>query len=171
MVRTAAVTLKISALAACFFEEVDVLDFDALVERFGHVVDGERGDRGGGERLHLDTSLRGSGGGGDDAHAAGFHGDLDIGMREGQGMAERNQLGGLLGGHDAGDAGDFERIAFGIGGKGVENGAAHADEGVGASRAGGDGLAADIDHAGLSGGIVVREFAHFRRTGIRSPAA
>ena len=41
----------------------------AAVDRLGHVVDGEAGDRDGGERLHLDAGLAGDLGGGADAEA------------------------------------------------------------------------------------------------------
>ena len=76
--------------------------------------------------------------------------DLDIGVREGQGMAERDQVGRPLGRQHAGDARDAQRIAFGIIGQGVEHVAAHADEGVGARRAAGFRLAADVDHSRLA---------------------
>ena len=41
----------VSALATGFLEQVQVLDFNRFVERFGHVVDGQRGDGRGRERL------------------------------------------------------------------------------------------------------------------------
>ena len=66
------ITLEISALAAGLFEQVDVLDLDSLVERLGHVVDRERGDRCRGQRLHFDAGLRGGGGRGDHPDAVGL---------------------------------------------------------------------------------------------------
>src|SRR5262249_20677553 len=52
MVRTAALGMgslfaaEIAALSPGLFEQIQILNFDGLVERFGHVVHGESGDRG-----------------------------------------------------------------------------------------------------------------------------
>src|ERR1019366_2824547 len=137
MVRTAALVMiplaaEVSAFAAGLFEQVKILDLDGFVERFEHVVNRECGHRGGGERLHFDAGLRGGGGGGDDAHAFLFDGSLDIRVGEHQRMAERNQLGSALGGGDAGDARDLERVPLGIAGQLLERGGRDAHKGVGA---------------------------------------
>ena len=50
---------KMAAAAAAFFHEPDALDAHAAVDRFHHVIDGEAGDRNGGERFHLDAGLAG----------------------------------------------------------------------------------------------------------------
>src|SRR5258708_37378553 len=42
-----------SRLAARLMQELDLGNHHAAIDRLAHVVDGERGDRGGGERLHL----------------------------------------------------------------------------------------------------------------------
>ena len=81
---------------------------------------------------------------------SGFDRDFDIGMREGQGMAQRNQVGCLLGCHDSGDARHSERIALGIIRQRIEHFAAHAHERMRASRAAGGVLFADIHHARLA---------------------
>src|SRR5690242_21846780 len=66
MVRTAASIIAslpvgsaavIAALSAGFFQQVHVLNFDGLVQRLGHVVDGERGGGGRGQCLHFDAGL------------------------------------------------------------------------------------------------------------------
>src|SRR5207253_3045464 len=45
----------VAAFSAAFTEELDVTDGDAFVESFGHVVDGEGGDGGGGHGFHFDA--------------------------------------------------------------------------------------------------------------------
>ena len=121
MVRTAALimaflcTAEVSALAAGLFEQVEILDLDGFVERLGHVVNGQRGHGGGGERLHLDAGLARWWRRCDRcARRSASTRHLHVGVREHQRMAQRDQLGGALGGGDAGDARDFERIALGI---------------------------------------------------------
>ncbi len=157
-------------LAAGLFEKIEILDFDAFIEGFGHVVDGEGGDAGGREGFHFDAGLAGGDGKGRDADAGGFDDEFNVDVREGEGVAHRNELAGFLGGEDAGNAGDFEGIALGVGLEFVDYLTAHFDEGVGAGGALGDGFGGDIDHAGLAGGIVVGEFAHVRgSTWISSP--
>ena len=76
-----------------------------------------------------------------------------------------------LGRHNSGDARDGERIAFGIVGQRVEHLAAHAHESMGAGRPARGAFFTDIHHARLAGRIEMGEFAHFRSTGIKSPAA
>jgi hypothetical protein len=79
-------------------------------------------------------------------------------------MAERNEMGALLGGHDAGDHGGLEDgsllcqkvIAMQTG----EQIGAEDDPAGGAGAAVRDGLAADIDHAGPAAFVEMGEFAH-----------
>ena len=75
-------------------------------------IDGERGDRDGGQRLHLDTGAVGG---------ADRRGDLDrlVGDREVDGdagdrerVAQRDQRRGLLGAHDPGEPGHGQRVAL-----------------------------------------------------------
>jgi hypothetical protein len=67
MVKTAALVMiplaaEVPALPAGLFEQVEILDFDGFVERFEHVVNRERGHRGGRERFHFHAGLPGGGG-------------------------------------------------------------------------------------------------------------
>lgn len=71
-------------------------------------------------------------------------------------MAERDEVGGSFGGLDACDAGDDQRVAFGIGAERRQDVRTHAHEGVGARGAFGGTFGADIDHAGLAGIIEMR---------------
>src|SRR5580704_10940049 len=48
---------KMAAAAAAFFHEPDALDAHAALDSFHHVIDGEAGDRYGGECFHLDAGL------------------------------------------------------------------------------------------------------------------
>ena len=43
--------------AAALLDQPDALDAHAALDRLHHVVDGQAGDRDGGERLHLDAGL------------------------------------------------------------------------------------------------------------------
>ena len=49
---------EVAAAAAALFHEADLADDHRLVDRLDHVVDGQRGDRHGVERFHLDAGLR-----------------------------------------------------------------------------------------------------------------
>ena len=99
------------------------------VDGLAHVVDGERGDRRRGQRFHLDAGLALDLDGGHDVDGGGFGdraGNRRSTLRQGQRMAERDQLMGALGRHDAGDAGDRQHVAL----AGLA-----AEDGVEASRA------------------------------------
>src|SRR5262245_63334080 len=103
-----------SRLAAALLEEADALDAHAALERLHHVVDGQAGDRDRGQRLHLDPSWSAD----LDARthpearrlALGL--DVDGNVRDGEGMAEGDQLMRSLCRHDAGDAGRAEHVAL-----------------------------------------------------------
>ena len=132
-------------------------DDDRLVERLGHVIDSQRCHAGCSERFHFYT--RGACGGycGENFDAAGddFCGDFDVG--NGDWMGHGDEVGGALGGLDAGETGDFQRVALGVGGQGGEDGWGELDEGGGGGLAAGGGLGGDVDHAGLAVGVVVGE--------------
>src|SRR6476661_6375117 len=49
----------VAGLAAALFHQMDVLDAHAALDRLDHVVDGEAGDRGRHQGLHLDAGLAG----------------------------------------------------------------------------------------------------------------
>jgi len=85
---------------------------------------------------------------------------VHINVSEREWMTKRYPLGGAFSGGDAGDAGNFERIAFGIlefvdGGQDARR---HFDEGMGGGGAMGDGLCGNVHHAGFAAFVVVREF-------------
>ena len=108
-------------LASRLAEEADVGDGHGLVDGLAHVVDGEGGDADGGQGLHLDAGLGVDGGGGVDADLAvvgrggGEGGDVEVdGDRVGgEAVAERDEVGGAFGGHDAGDTGDGQDLPLG----------------------------------------------------------
>ena len=77
-------------------------------------------------------------------------------------MAEGDEVAGLFGGHDGGDAGDAQHVAFfgsavlydrqGLG--------LHGNAAFGDCHAVGGGFAAYVDHMGLALGVEVGEFGH-----------
>src|SRR5579863_9929444 len=78
-------------------------------------------------------------------------------MREGEGVAHWNQVGGALGSLDAGESRDFERVALGILGQCGDYGCGKFDKGGCGGGAPGGLLGADVDHAGLAGWVEVGE--------------
>ncbi len=137
--------------AAVLFEQAHGRDLDAAVDGLAHVVDRERGDRGGDERLHLDPGAP------DQAHLGrqvqagqrlvGL--DLDARERQRERVAERDELVGALGGHDAGEAGRGHDVALRDGSVADdgERRRRHDHARLGARDALGLGLAGDVDHA------------------------
>jgi len=141
------------------FHHPDLAHDHAAVHGLAHVVHGEQADLHGGQRFHFHAGL-----------AEGFHLRLavhagvgcvglkiDGHARQGQRVAQGDQVAGALGGHDGGDAGDAQHVAFFC--------RATHDAGprvrLQADRAGSDGdavglrLGADVDHVGLAGGVEV----------------
>ena len=94
-----------------------VRDPHLFVHRFAHVVNGQRGDAGGGERLHFDAGLRRDFGRCLDDDAIPAFGDFKghFAMRDGKRMTERNQLATLLGRLNSRHARCGEHVAFGDG--------------------------------------------------------
>ena len=100
------------------FHHAHVVDGHAAVHGLAHVVDGEQGHLHGGEGFHLHA------GGADGFHrcstkyadsaqlvcAGSFESNSNAGQR--QRVAQRNEVAGFLGRHDAGDTGDAQHIAF-----------------------------------------------------------
>lgn len=107
-------SLIVARFATGFGLELQIADDDGFIQGLGHVVDGEGGDRGGGERFHLDAGLSSGGGGGDDADATVCDVGLHVDMRKRKWVAHGNELGGALGGLDSSEARDFEGIALWI---------------------------------------------------------
>ena len=157
-----------AALAAGLFHQMDLAQLHPLVHGLAHIVDGQQGRGNAGQSLHLHA---GDTGGLDGAE--GFHGlplrqepEIHAHLGQGQRMTEGDQLAGALGGHDAGDAGDAQHIAFLDGaalhsGKGLR---VHGDDAVGHSLPEGDGLFAHVHHHGVAGGIEMGQigFSHDR---------
>src|SRR6266404_1025007 len=137
---------EVARLSSALLDQTDITDDHRLVHRLDHVVDGQGRHGNGGERLHLNARL-----------AAGANARLDgvsrfrgrqlyPDMCELQGMAEWNERGGALGGHDPGKASGLKRVAF------CDRAAANQPERLGAHRDGParhrlarrDGLVADV---------------------------
>ena len=106
---------QVSRLAARFAQQAQIGDDHSAVDGLAHVVDGQRGDAGGGQRLHLDAGAA--------AQSAG-RGDLDRGALGHASSSTSTEVrasgwhsgissGGALCRHDAGEPGDREHIALG----------------------------------------------------------
>ena len=137
------------------FHHAHVVDGHAAVHGLAHVVDGEQGHLHGGEGFHLYA------GGADGFHSCGtkyarsarlacagsFKFNSNTGQR--QRVAQRDEIAGFLGGHDAGDACDAQHVAF-FGGAGF-------DEGQGGGQhfdaAAGDGDAVRGNHSAMGLGL------------------
>ena len=137
------------------FHHAHIVDGHAPVPGLAHVVDGEQGHLHGGEGFHLYA------GGADGFHrcstkyarsarlscASSSKFDSNAGQR--QRVAQRDEVAGFLGGHDAGDAGNAQHIAF--------FGVAGFDEGQGGGQhfdaAAGDGDAVRGNHSAMGLGL------------------
>src|SRR5262249_16560412 len=86
------------ALAARLLQQPHVFDYDALVDRLAHVVNGQCGDAGGDHRLHFDPGLRaGRRSRVDLQHLVALPIEADCDLVERQRVAKRNKLAGSLG--------------------------------------------------------------------------
>src|SRR5262249_12040331 len=96
-----------------------------------------------------------------DGAGPGVEREGNVGVVEGEGVAQRDEVAGALGGLDAGEAGDFEEVALGdcVGGGRPGEGGGKSGGRLGGSAAVGDGLLADVDHAGAVVGADVGERA------------
>lgn len=151
----------VAAFAAALFEEANAFDSDAFFDGFAHVVDSEGGDAGCGERFHLDSGGACGANLGGDAKG-GFVGGFEFerGGGDGERMAEGDEVVGALGGHDPGDSGDGDDVAFGD--AALEDAAdgvgLHVHEGFGEGDAFGGFFGGNIDHAGGAALVEVGEF-------------
>ena len=146
-------------------------DLDALLDALHHVVDREGGDARGHERFHLDARRPDrrrlgpdpQGGGG----AVGRDRDHQVGQR--QGVAQRDQVGGLLAAHDSRDLGDGEDVALRA--TAVDDQAqcllAADDLRLGDGTSGGDRLGGDVHHPRAPAAVHVGQPAAIR-PGLRS---
>src|SRR3984957_21250718 len=103
-----------SALSAALPFQHNLPNLNPLVRRLEHIVDRGGRDADGYHGLHFDTRLGGCRDFGLDSDAILAHAQIDINDGQGQWMTHGDQFGGPFGGHDAGNTGYFERIAFGI---------------------------------------------------------
>src|SRR5436190_12466853 len=159
--RTISSASSIGRLAPGLLEQHDAADLEPQLESLDQVVDGQRGDARGGQRLHLHAGAGGRARLGGDGHRAGRGVDLGLDADEGhrQRVAERDQLAGALGRLDAGEARGAEdvalrRVAGGHGGGGLRR---HPDDRLRDGAPVGDLLARDVDHAGTAGVVEVGE--------------
>ncbi len=167
-------------LAPLFLEQADVVDTHPAIDRFTHIVNGEKSGGDGGQRFHFNAGAAARFG----LHYA-HHGRLffverefnaDAGKRER--VRERNQVGCALGALDGGNARNAQHIAFLGGARGyhLKGCALHSDAAARARDSMGFIFGADIDHLGLAACIEVRECLHFFTNFLRgdsdtSPAA
>src|SRR6185369_10792305 len=98
--------------AACLVLELDRLDHHSAVHALHHVVDGQRGRGGGGERLHLHAGAVERLHLGPDGRAALIEGDLHRHPGERDGVTEGDQVRRALGGHHPGEPGRGEDVAL-----------------------------------------------------------
>src|SRR5262249_7446433 len=100
--------------AAGLLDQPNAGELNSAVNGLYHVVDGEAGDRDRGQRFHLDTGLRLDLCRSLDADAGGITGrrEIDGDLRQGQKMAQRDQLMRPLCGNYAGDTRRDEHIAL-----------------------------------------------------------
>ena len=137
-----------------------------LSTRLDHVVDRERRDAGRRQRFHLDAGLPARLRRGDDAdrvalRRSGSKSTSRLGQRDR--MAERDQLGRLLGRHDAGDARRRQHVALGRVAARHRRRRLPADSTMIASALASrsvDGLVGDIDHARRALVVQMGELAH-----------
>src|SRR4051812_2598634 len=103
-----------AALAAPLLPEAEIRDRSRAVERLGRVVQGQGGDGGARERLHLDACpVSGSDGRAhDDPPRGGVGLDRELGSRHRDRMAERKELGRPLDAEDARDASRLDRLSL-----------------------------------------------------------
>ena len=154
----------IAGFAACLLCQLNICDGHAAIDGLGHVIDCQAGQRNGSQRFHLDAGLPLNPRQGTDAQS--WKGlirlNFDGNFCQKQRVAERDQLMGALGSHDAGNARRAENITlFGIafqnGSKGLRlhdyrplrNGAPLRFI-----------LVADIDHVGFAGCTKMGEAGH-----------
>ena len=145
-------TPPVPALPAGLLDEPDVLDRGVRVEPLRHVVDGERGRRDRGQRLHLDAGLRRGLGRGGDGDALLVEHRIDLDHRERERVAQRHDVGRPLRGHDAGEPGGREDVALRerAGRDPLAHVRGERDAATGDSPAPGRRLPAHVDHPDLA---------------------
>lgn len=163
------ISLPMTTLATLFLPQLHGGDGHALVDSLEHVVHGQRGSHGGRHSFHLDSGAALAVDSSCDAHGTmaaaatvvvvrsqELHVDFDAREADSR-VAKRDDVGGALGGHDPGDAGDAEHVAF-VGGLAFAQevprpGVGEEHVAAGSGLAGGDLFVVDLGHVdGLRGG-------------------
>ena len=141
---------------------MDLAQLHALIDGLTHIVDGEQGGGNARQGLHLHAGDARRLDGAERLHSLplGQKPEVHAHFRQRQRMTQRDELAGALGGHDAGNAGHAQHIAF-LHGAALHGGeclGVHGDDAVGGGLPEGDGLLAHIHHHGVAGGIKVGQF-------------
>ena len=140
-----------------FFQQLHIADDHAAVGGLAHVVDGQQGDLHGGQGFHFHAGGAHSLGAGGADHALLLGLDLKVHGHPGQGnrVAQRDQVGGALGAHNARQARHAQHIAFaGMAlGDQAQGLGQHLDVPAGHGHAPGGGLGPHVHHVGLALGI------------------
>src|SRR5438105_2753504 len=91
-----------------------LFDRHNTIDRLAHVINGQRGNADGGQCFHFHAGAAEDADGRFNAEEiVAFVGEINGCRRDRQRMAKGDEVAGALGGHDAGQAGDFEDVAFG----------------------------------------------------------
>ena len=136
------------------FKQLHIGDDHAPVDGFAHVVNGQQSQLDGGQGFHLDAGLADgfNGGTADDAVGLFVGIELNGDPCQRQWMAQRNQIAGFFGRHDAGDARDAEHIA--LFSRALQNdrqrGRMHDDAALRYRDPVGGGFGSHVDHVGLA---------------------
>ena len=159
---------KAPAFAAMLLEQSHARDHHATVCRFAHIVDGEQGDLDGGQRFHFNTGGAHSfcRNPADNVRRLMYGGaytfQLHCEVRQGQGMAQRNQGASLFGTLNAGNAGNAQHVAL-FGRSALDQGQGgglHVNTAFGNRDAMTGVFGGDVHHVGLALLIEVGERAH-----------
>lgn len=141
------------------FQQVHIVHHHAAVGRLAHVVNRQQGHLHGGQGFHFHAGGPGGFDRGAAVHAVlsvfGKRLQLDGHMRQGQRMAQGNEIGGLLGGHDAGQARNAQHIALACA-AGLDQGqgfSLHQNASAGHGHPACIGFGAHIHHMGLALGV------------------
>jgi molybdenum cofactor synthesis domain-containing protein len=111
--RSCLVGLPVAGFAAALLDQANLADHHALVDRLGHVIDGQQRSGDGHHRFHLHSGLARQRSGGGGADAVIFESEVDIHRVDCERMAQRDQFPGALCRHDPGYPRRAEHIALG----------------------------------------------------------
>ena len=144
-------------LTTMLLQQLHIGDGHAPVDGFAHVINGQQGELDGGQGLHLDAGLADGFDGGVADDAVGFFVGIELNGDpcQSQRVAERNQVAGFFGRHDAGDARDAEHVA--LFSRALQNngqrGGMHDDAALCHRDPVSGGFGGHVDHVGLALGV------------------